>query len=130
MNKIAGNAKVYRVWCALKYTYGLVAIIAGVDKFFNLITVWAQYVNPFFVEILPLQMGALISLVGVIEIAAGVLVLSKYTRIGAYVVMGWFLFIVAQLLLGVGFYDIAVRDFVIAVGAYALAQLTEVKEGK
>ena len=66
-------------------------------------------------------------LVGIIEIAAGVLVLSKLTRIGAYVVAAWLVLIALNLLTTLRFFDVAVRDLVLALGAFTLARLTEVR---
>lgn len=104
----------------LKYTYGLVPIIAGADKFLNLLADWPVYLQP--VEhLLPMSPASFMMVVGVIEIVAGLLVL-RYTRLGAYVVAVWLLAIAIVLLAG-GHYDIAVRDVVMAVGAYCLARL-------
>jgi len=106
----------------LKYTYGLVPIVAGADKFFNLLADWPAYLQP--VEhLLPMSPGAFMMIVGVIEIVAGILVL-RYTHWGAYVVAAWLLAIAIVLLAG-GHYDIAVRDVVMAIGAFCLAKLYE-----
>jgi hypothetical protein len=106
----------------LKYTYGLVPIVAGADKFANLLTNWADYISPPVSNMLPFSAATFMILVGVIEIAAGILVLWR-PRIGAWVVMGWLIAIGLSLVL-TGHYDVAVRDFVMAVGAFALAKLT------
>jgi uncharacterized membrane protein YphA (DoxX/SURF4 family) len=122
------ETKLNSLWLILKYTYGLVAIAAGVDKFFNLLTHWEQYVSPMVRSMLPISLTHFMYLVGVIEIIVGVVILSKFTRLGAYVIMAWLLLIVVNLLSMGIYYDICVRDVVMAVGAYALAQLTEIKE--
>src|SRR5689334_21611343 len=97
----------------LKYMYALVPIVAGADKFFNLLTNWKTYLQP--VEnMIPIPPGTFMMIVGVIEIIAGLLVLW-ITRIGALIVMAWLLAIVIILLSG-HFYDIAVRDAVMAIG--------------
>jgi hypothetical protein len=67
-------------------------------------------------------------IVGVIEIIAGVIVLTRWTKIGSYIVMLWLVAIAANLITTGMFYDLAVRDLEIAVGAFALAQLTTVRE--
>src|SRR5262245_26411231 len=100
---------------ALRLTFGLVPIVAGLDKFTNLLARWDNYVAPWFAEMLPFSPHTFMMIVGVIEIAAGILVLSKLTRIGAYVVSGW-LVAVAMNLITAGFLDIAVRDLSMAVG--------------
>lgn len=120
--------KLHTTWFILKITYGLVAIVAGADKFFNLITNWEQYVSPLVKNMLPISLTHFMYLVGIVEIIVGLIILSKYTRLGAYLVMAWLLIIVLNLLSMHTFYDIAVRDTVMAIGAYALAQLTEICE--
>lgn len=109
---------VYRV---LKLTFGIVPIVAGLDKFTNLLTDWAQYIAPFVVDLLPFSPGTFMAIVGVIEIVAGILVFVK-PRIGGLVVAAWLVAIALNLLLG-GYYDVAVRDLVMAVGAWSLAHL-------
>src|SRR5262245_41864373 len=96
---------------ALRLAYGLVPIVAGVDKFTNLLPDWQQYVSP----LVPLPAAPFLHAVGVIEIAAGVLVLSRYTRIGAYVVSAWLVGIALNLLSTGRFFDVAVRDLVLAI---------------
>ena len=123
--------KVNNVWHMLKLTYGLVPIVAGLDKFgFDFITHWAQYLNPMITNAIPLSTSHLLFLVGAIEIIAGIIVLSKWTRFGGYLVAVWLLVIVVNLVTMGKFYDIAVRDIVISIGAVALSMLTEAREGK
>jgi uncharacterized membrane protein YphA (DoxX/SURF4 family) len=111
-------------WWSLRLTFGLIPIIAGVDKFTNLLVDWRQYLSPLATEVLPLTATQFMYGVGLIEIAAGVIVLSRYTRVGAYIVSAWLAAIAINLVM-VGYYDIAVRDLALAVGAVALGQLTE-----
>jgi len=110
------------VYIPLKLCYGLVPIIAGADKFLNLLTQWDQYLPGFVADNNPVSPAVFMMVVGVIEIVAGVVVLSKLTRLGAYVVAIWLVLISVNVLLA-GFYDIAVRDLVMALGAYTLATL-------
>ena len=114
-------------WWALRLVYGLVPIVAGVDKFTNLLTDWPQYLSPLVTSMLPVSASTFMHLVGIIEIAAGVLVLTKLTRIGAYVVGAWLLAIAINLLTTGRYFDIAARDVALAVGAYVLAMLTELR---
>jgi hypothetical protein len=117
---------VERAWSILKYTFGIVPIAAGADKFLNLLADWEMYMHPALANILPVSPHAFMMIVGVIEILAGILVLAK-TKIGAYVVSLW-LFAIALNLLFMGQYlDIAVRDIVLSICALVLAQLTIVK---
>ncbi len=125
MNKQADNA-----YWALKLTYGLVPIVAGLDKFTNLLADWPAYVSPFVEGLLPFSAVVFMKVVGVIEIAAGALVLwPKTSRIGAYVVMAWLVGIAVNLVLTGKYFDVAVRDLTMAVGAFALAKLIEARAG-
>jgi uncharacterized membrane protein YphA (DoxX/SURF4 family) len=115
-------------WWALRLAYGLVPIVAGFDKFSNLIVDWKQYLSPLAIRMLPIAPNSFMQVVGVIEIAAGLIVLSRLTRLGAYLVSAW-LFAIALNLLATGqYFDIAVRDFVLSIGAYALARMTEARD--
>ena len=116
------NQKMHRVYQVLKLTFGLVPIVAGLDKFTNLLTHWEKYLNPALAEVLPFTPATFMIIVGIIEIAAGLLVLAK-PAIGAYVVMAWLACIGFSLLATQEYLDVAVRDFVMAIGAYSLAQI-------
>jgi len=107
----------------LTVTYGVVPIVAGLDKFTNLLTNWEAYLSPSLTHLLPVSAHTFMLVVGIIEIVAGVLVLLR-PRIGAWVVMAWLIGIGLTLLLGGHYFDVAVRDFVMAVGAWALARLS------
>jgi hypothetical protein len=124
MAKQSLHPHAFAAWRLLKYTYGIVAIAAGLDKFFNVLTKWSLYINPSIPNMISLQPVHFMYIVGVVEIAAGLLVLSKYTKFGAYVVALWLFAIAANIVtLGI-YYDIAVRDAVIGVGAIALGLLS------
>ena len=123
-NAFLSTLKVQQV---LKYTYGLVPILAGLDKFTNLLTNWSDYLSVSVTNMLPFGAGTFMSIVGVIEIAAGLLVLIK-PRIGAFVVMAWLVLIAMNLVIGGHYYDVAVRDLVMAIGAFSLAKLSEIVE--
>jgi len=112
----------------LKLTFGLVPIIAGLDKFTNLLTNWKDYLSSNIASILPFDPATFMKLVGVIEIIAGILVLVR-PLIGAYIVMIWLICIALQLIIGAHYFDVAVRDLVMAIGAYTLAQLTKINYG-
>ncbi|MBZ0327146.1 MAG: DoxX family membrane protein [Altibacter sp.] len=108
----------------LKYTFGLVPIVAGLDKFTNILTDWSQYISEGFAAILPFEPATLMMIVGIIEIVAGILVLTK-TKFGAYVVSAWLVVIALTLLFSWSFVDVAVRDLVMAIAAFSLAKLSE-----
>ena len=84
-------------WWALRLAYGLVPIVAGLDKFTNLLTRWTDYLSPLATRILPVAPSTLMHVAGVVEIAAGILVLTRYTRYAAYIVAAWLLLIALNL---------------------------------
>ena len=117
-----------RAWWTLRIGLGLGPIIAGVDKYFNKLADWGMYLSPLATKIVPVSAGTFMHIVGIVEVIAGLIVLSRWTKIGSYVVMAWLLGIAVNLLTTGMFYDLAVRDVEIALGAFALAQLTAVRE--
>ena len=107
----------------LKYTYGLMPIAAGLDKFTNLLANWTDYLSEGMKGLLPMSPASFMMIIGVIEIVAGVLVLVKPFW-GAWVVAGWLLLIALSLIAGGHHLDVAVRDIVMAIGAFSLARLS------
>ncbi|HEX2252880.1 MAG TPA: DoxX family membrane protein [Thermoanaerobaculia bacterium] len=112
------------VYKTLRLAYGLVPIVAGLDKFTNLLTDWAKYLSEPFAALLPFAPETFMLIVGVIEIAAGILVLVR-PRLGGWVVAAWLVAIALNLIVG-GWFDIAVRDLVMALGAWTLVRLAVV----
>jgi uncharacterized membrane protein YphA (DoxX/SURF4 family) len=119
------SVEIVKVQTLLKFTFGLVPIVAGADKFTNLLTDWSAYLNPSLASVLPFSAHTFMMIVGVIEIVAGILVLVK-TGFGAYLVSAWLVLIALTLLASGKFLDVAVRDLVMAIGAYSLAKLTQI----
>jgi uncharacterized membrane protein YphA (DoxX/SURF4 family) len=115
-------------WWTLRIGLGVMATAAGIDKFFNLLTNWPAYVSPFFARLLPFGPQTFMHVVGIIEIVVGLAILTKWTRIFAYVAMLWLLGIAFNLLTSGRYFDVAVRDVVIALAAFTLAKLSEVRE--
>jgi hypothetical protein len=97
-------------------------ILAGVDKFLHLLANWDQYLAPWVAGLLPVSGHTFMLVVGVVEIAAGLLVAFR-PRLGAVVVALWLAGIILNLILAGGFYDVALRDFGLCLGAIALARL-------
>ena len=112
----------------LKITYGIVPVVAGLDKFTNLLTNWAEYLGRN-ASMLPVDPLLFMKIVGIIEIVAGIIVLVNPLK-GAYIVMIWLVCIALQLVISGRFFDVAVRDLVMAIGAYTLLQLTIIKNQK
>jgi uncharacterized membrane protein YphA (DoxX/SURF4 family) len=118
-------------WWTLRLTYGLVPIIAGVDKFTNLLTHWTQYLSPLATKVVPVAPSTFMHIVGVIEIIAGILVLNRRTtRFGGYLVAAWLAAIAVNLLTTGTFLDVAVRDLVMGIGAFTYAKLTEIRRAE
>lgn len=125
MENSVKNPTVNQVFNLIKYTFVVVPIVAGLDKFSNILTQWDQYLNPTFADILPLSPTAFMKVVGVIEIVAGVIVLKK-TELGGYIVATWLTLIALTLVVGFNYVDVAVRDLVMAIAAYSLARLSKI----
>lgn len=115
-------------WWALRIAIGVGPIAAGVDKYFNKLTDWTMYLSPLATKMLPVKDTTFMHIVGVVEVIAGIIVLTRWTKIGSYIVALWLLAIAANLLTTGMFYDLAVRDVEIAVAAFALSQLSAFRE--
>lgn len=124
------DSRLNNTWWALRLAYGIVPIAAGADKFMNLLVNWEKYLDPMVPRLLHMQATTFMHIVGVIEIVAGVLVLTSLTRYAAYIVGAWLIGIALNLLGQGAFLDVAVRDLFLSVGAFSLAKLTEVRESE
>jgi hypothetical protein len=113
----------YQAYQILRMGFTVAPILFGLDKFFNLMVTWEQYLPPFVNNMLGGGGHYLMLAVGVIEIVAGLGVFFK-PKVFAYVVSAWLLLIVINLLMIPGYFDIALRDFGLALGALALARLS------
>lgn len=113
---------------ALRLVFGLVPIVAGLDKFTNLLADWQQYLSPLAVRLLPVSPSVFMGAVGIVEIVVGVGVLAGYARVFGWIAMGWLAAIAVDLLAGGRFLDVAARDAALAVAAFALARLAPLHE--
>lgn len=114
----------YQAFRALQLGFVVAPILAGLDKFFGLLTDWTQYLWPPLAELFGASPGAFMGAVGVVEILAGIVVASR-PRFGGYLVAAWLVGIILNLVLVGGYWDIALRDLGLAIGAFALARLAE-----
>ena len=112
---------------ALRVSFGLLPLLAGLDKFTYFLTDWSAYVGPVARSLLPVSPQTFLYAVGIVEVLVGLAVLTRWTVIGSYAAAGWLTLIAVNLVLA-GFFDIAVRDVVLAVAALTLARLTEVHD--
>ncbi len=106
----------------LRTVFTVAPILFGLDKFFEVLTDWERYLAPQINDLIPGSAHQAMLIVGVVEIAAGILV-AILPRIGGYVVAAWLAGIILNLLLIGNYYDVALRDFGLLVAALALARL-------
>ena len=117
----------HQAYTILKFGFTVAPIVAGLDKFFNLLVDWTQYLTPLVPRWTGIDPAGFMMVVGVIEIIAGIVVAVK-PRFGAWVVAAWLWGIIINLLLVPGYYDVALRDLGLSFGALALARLAEREE--
>jgi hypothetical protein len=122
------DTRLNTAWWVLRVGLGVGAFLAGLDKFFNLLTNWEMYLSPLAGRLLPFSATLFMQLVGVVEMAVGAILLAGLTRIGGYVMMAWLLAIASNLVTTGMFFDLAVRDVEMALAAFVLARLSEVRQ--
>jgi hypothetical protein len=115
----------YQAYAMLRLAFTVAPIAFGLDKFFEVLVDWPIYLAPWVNDIVPGSGQDMMYAVGVVEIAAGVLV-AVAPRYGAYVVAAWLAGIILNLLTHSGYYDVALRDFGLMIGALSLARLASV----
>jgi uncharacterized membrane protein YphA (DoxX/SURF4 family) len=119
----------YQAYALLRLAFAVAPIAFGLDKFANVLVDWPIYLAPWIDDIAPGSAQDFMYVVGAIEIVAGLAVALK-PRYGAYLVAGWLGGIIVNLLSHSGYYDIALRDFGLLIGALALARLAAAYEGR
>jgi uncharacterized membrane protein YphA (DoxX/SURF4 family) len=115
----------YQAFAILRLGFAVAPILFGLDKFFEVLVDWPIYLAPWINDIAPGSAQDFMYFVGAVEIVAGVVVAVK-PRYGAYLVAAWLGGIIVNLLTHSGYYDIALRDFGLLLGALALARLAAV----
>jgi hypothetical protein len=123
------NDPAYQAWRILHVAFIVAPIVFGLDKFFGLLVNWDQYLAPIFAQLSPVGGHGLMLVIGVVEVVAGLVVLWK-PRIGGYLVAVWLWGIIVNLLLIPAYFDIALRDLGLSLGALALARLSEHFRGR
>lgn len=123
VGRLPVNRDVAGVTNLLRITYGIVPIVAGLDKFTNFLTNWENYLHPGLAGFLPFSPRAFMIMVGIIEIVAGIIVLRN-PRIGGIIVASWLTLIALTLIASGNYLDVAVRDLVMAIGAFSLFRLS------
>jgi hypothetical protein len=121
------DSRLDQAWWTLRVGLGVGPFLAGLDKYFNLLTNWTGYISPLFLRILPFSGQTFMHIVGVIEMIVGLAILTKWTRLGSYVAAVWLVAIAINLVSTGMFFDVAVRDVEMSVAAFVLARMTEVR---
>jgi hypothetical protein len=122
------DSRLDRAWWALRIGLGVGPFLAGLDKYFNLLTDWTMYTSPLVLKLMPFSGRTFMHIVGVIEMLVGLAILTRWTRLGSYVASAWLVAIAINLVSTGMFLDIAVRDLEMALAAFVLARMTEVRE--
>jgi len=122
------DSRLDQAWWVLRIGLGLGPFLAGLDKYFNLLTNWTGYISPLILKILPFSGQTFMHLVGVIEMIVGLAIVTKWTRLGAYVASIWLVLIAVNLVSTGMFFDVAVRDVEMALAAFVLARITEARK--
>src|SRR3954451_14096112 len=113
-------------WWPLRLAFFVGPFVAGLDKFTHLLTNWDQYLSPIAAHILGGLSHPFMLVAGVIEMCVGLMIVTKWTRIGAYIASIWLVLIALNLITTGQYFDIALRDIGLALSAFGLAKLTEV----
>ena len=121
------DSRLDQAWWVLRIGLGVGPFLAGLDKYFNLLTNWTAYISPLALKILPFSGQTFMHIVGVIEMIVGLAILTKWTRLGSYVASVWLIAIAINLVSMGMFFDVAVRDVEMALAAFVLARLTEAR---
>jgi uncharacterized membrane protein YphA (DoxX/SURF4 family) len=114
-------------WWILRIGLGAGPFLAGLDKYFNLLTHWPAYISPLALKVLPFSGQTFMHIVGVVEMIVGLSILTRWTRLGAYVASAWLVLIAINLVSTGMYFDVAVRDLEMALAAFVLARMTEVR---
>lgn len=120
-------APVRQAFLLLRTVFTVAPVIFGLDKFTNLLTDWTMYLAPAVTNVVPLPAQTIMYVVGVVEIVAGLTVALK-PRFGSLLVAAWLFGIILNLLVLGSFFDVALRDFGLLVGALALNRLSPTKQ--
>lgn len=122
--RVESHAPAYQAFQILRLAFTVAPIVAGLDKFLNLLTNWDKYLAPEANRMLGGNGHTFMLAVGVIEVVAGIGVFLR-PKVFAYVVAVWLLGIIVNLLMVGGYYDVALRDLGLCLGALALGRLSQ-----
>ena len=112
---------------ALRTAFSLGPLVAGLDKFANILVDWQKYLSPAVQRMLPISGAMFMRIVGGVEIIVGLAILFGASRIFGYIAMLWLWAIAVNLISTGTYYDIALRDILLGISVYALAKVTEAR---
>ena len=121
------DSRLDQSWWLLRIGLGVGPFLAGLDKYFNFLANWPAYISPLALRVLPFSGQTFMHIVGVIEMIVGLAILTRWTRFGAYVASAWLVAIAVNLVMTGAYLDVAVRDLEMALAAFVMARLTEVR---
>lgn len=125
MKTTRANSIFKTVFKLLYITFGILPIVAGLDKFTTILVDWEKYLSPWLMDLVPFTAHTFMMIVGVIEIIAGILVFIK-PKIGGLIVAAWLVLIAFTLILSWQYVDVAVRDIVMGIAAFSMAYLARI----
>jgi len=119
------NQRLNSSWWALRIGLGVAPFLAGLD---NLLTNWKAYLNPLSLRVIPVAPETFLPALGVVEMIVVLAILTRWSHLSSYVASLWLLSIRLNLVAMGAFFDVAVRDVLLALAAFTLARLTEVRQ--
>ena len=111
-------------WWSLRLAFFLGPFLAGLDKFFHVLTDWDKYLSPIARNVLGSYSHSFMLAAGVVEMIVGLMVITRWPRLGAYIASIWLLLIAINLITTGQYFDIALRDIGLCLSAFGLAQLS------
>jgi hypothetical protein len=118
----SGDGPARQAFIILRFGFVALPVIVGIDKFFDRLADWERYLSDTVINLSPLSISNTMRVVGVVELVAAILVAVR-PRLGGLVVAAWLALVIVNLLLIPGFYDVALRDLGLLLGALALSRL-------
>ncbi len=122
----SASKKLYLAWLILRITYGILFILVGTDKFFNLLTNWHQFVGDTTTRFLPIDLTFLLKLFGLVQICAGLLLFTRWIRFGIYLIFALLLLIFINLFSALTSPLVIGHDIAMIVGIFVFWNLTQI----
>ena len=124
------NDPLNTAWWSLRLAFFIGPLFAGLDKFFNLLTHWDQYLSPMAQRALGSHSHQFMMAAGAVEIMVALMVITSWTKPGAYLASVWLLLMAINLVMCGQYFDIALRDIGLCLSAFGFARMTSALESK